>query len=353
MVNNPIVINDVRQIIEGNIEWEKLRGKTVLIAGATSGAAAYLVLALCIANEAFGLNLHLLCLVRNRELAINKYGAYIGRSITLISQDVCIPLSADLPKADFVVHAASPASNREFSTMPVSTIGANTVGTWNLLEFARRSKSQAFLFFSSGEVYGSNSSPDGIVREDSYGYLDPTQNRACYGEGKRAGEAMCSAWNVEYGLRTCSARLFGVYGPGMKLGDGRVIGDFMQDALCGRPIRVASDGKARRTYCYATDATAAILALLLTDLASGPYNIGNPDTEISIAGLADIFSTVREGNPPLGIDGPADLKSAVSSEAGMHLPSVPDIFRMAEFGWQPRISLKEGLSRMYSFYSTA
>ena len=351
MIESSVINSDVRQILEANISWEKFRGKTILITGATSGSAAYLILSLCHANEEFSLNVRIICIVRNTELAFRKFGSYIDRSITLISQDICMPLPADLPEADFLIHAASPASSRDFSMMPVSTIGANTLGTWNLLDFARRSKSEVFLFFSSGEVYGSNLSLDGIVGENSYGYLDPTLNRSCYGEAKRAGEAMCSAWSAEFGLRTCSARLFGIYGPGMKLTDGRVVGDFMTDVLCGRPIHVASDGKARRTYCYATDATIAILTLLINDSASGPYNIGNPETVISIAGLADIFSNIRGEHLTLGIDTPADLKFAVSSESGMRFPAIPDISRISEMGWHPRIPLREGLHRMYSFYS--
>jgi nucleoside-diphosphate-sugar epimerase len=351
MLKNPIIRSDMRKILSAKIPWEKLRGETVLISGGASGAAAYLVLSLCVANEEFSLGLRVLCLVRNVDLARSKFGHYIGRSVTLMVQDVCVPLPKDAPEADFVVHAASPASSKYFSNSPVTTIGANTLGTWNLLDFARRSKSKAFLFFSSGEVYGNNSSTDGVVREDSYGYLDPTQNRACYGEGKRAGEAMCSAWNLEYDLRTCSARLFGVYGPSMKLTDGRVIGDFMTDVLRDRSIRIASDGKARRTYCYETDATIAIFTLLLNDSALGPYNIGNPDTVISIAGLAEIFSRIRDKKPPLGVEVPPELKITVSSEAGIRFPEMPDISRIGQLGWRPQISLQEGLRRMHSFYS--
>jgi len=133
----------------------------------------------------------------------------------------------------------------------------------------------------------------------------------------------------------------------MKLDDGRVVGDFMRDVLCGRPIHVASDGKAQRTYCYVTDATVAILTLLLSDGASGPYNIGNPDTAISIAGLAEVFSKIRDNHPPLGISGPVSEEFAISSESGMRFPSVPDISRISELGWRPQIALQEGLSRLH------
>lgn len=347
LIGNRIVAEDMEIILDTMLPWENFKGKVILVTGATGSSTVYFVLALCHANDLFGLGLKIFCLVRDVALANKKFGAYIGNSIHLLVQDVCLPLPIKLPRADFIVHAASPAGSKAFSEMPVGTIGANTIGTWNLLEFARRSQSQMFLFFSSGEVYGSTSSQEGIVKENSYGYLDPTQQRACYGEGKRAGEAMCTAWTAQYGLRTCSARLFGIYGPGMTLTDGRVIADFMTDALSDRPINVASDGKARRTYCYATDAVKAMLTLLLNESARGPYNIGNPESVMSITELANTFSSIREGYPNLGVKHPTESSEAVSTELGIRFPSVPDISHIRKLGWHPDISIREGLHRAY------
>ena len=159
----------------------------------------------------------------------------------LLVQDVCEPVALDEP-IHFIVHAASQASPKYYGTDPVGTLSANVLGTYHLLNLAATHRVEAFLFFSSGEVYG-QVAPERIpIRETDYGYLDPTDVRSCYGESKRMGETMCVAWAHQFGVPAKIVRPFHTYGPGMRLDDGRVFADFVADIVHDRDIVLKSDG---------------------------------------------------------------------------------------------------------------
>jgi nucleoside-diphosphate-sugar epimerase len=218
-VNNPVVLQDVAHILNQPLPWQLLDGATVLVSGAGGFLPAYMVETFAALNKR-GVKLRVVGLVRNLEKARGRLGHLASMGVELMQQDIAYPLRVDVPKADFIVHAASQASPRFYGTDPVGTIEANTTGTQQMLRHAARSECKSFLFFSSGEVYGVPLNASNRLTETDYGYLDPTNVRACYAESKRMGETLCVSWHHQFGVPARIVRPFHTYGPGMELNDG-------------------------------------------------------------------------------------------------------------------------------------
>lgn len=341
--NNPVVAQDVAHILDQPLPWQLLNGATVMVSGAAGFLPAYMVETLAALN-ARGASIRVVGLVRNLEKARARLGHLTSLGVKLMQQDIVDPLRADLPKADFIVHAASQASPRFYGLDPLGTIAANTTGTQHMLRHAKRSDCWSFLFFSSGEVYGVPLDDSKHLAETDYGYLDPATVRACYAESKRLGETLCVSWHHQFGVPARIVRPFHTYGPGMDLNDGRVFADFVADILHGRNITLKSDGLAVRPFCYLADATVGFFTALLKGEAGKAYNVGNPDAESTIKDLAYMLvglfpdMGIRVDHQPsvMSVDG--YLQSKVSR-------STPSINRMMALGWQPVTSLADGFKR--------
>jgi nucleoside-diphosphate-sugar epimerase len=288
-------------------------------------------------------NAQILALVRNKDRAIQRFDRYGGRSdLQFIVQDVCMPVDLD-GDVDYIIHAASQASPKVYGSDPVGTLCPNTLGTYYLLELARKKNSEGFLFFSSGEVYG-EMPPDKVpTREDWYGYVDPTDVRSCYAESKRMGENICVSWHHQYGIPAKIIRPFHTYGPKMRLDDGRVFADFVSDIVHRRDIVMKSDGSARRAFCYLADAARGFFTVMLKGNAGKAYNIGNDKCEVSVLELASELVTlfpeyglrvVRQDSPA----SPGYMKSGISRNC-------PDISRARAIGWNPEYSINDGFRR--------
>lgn len=341
---NPIVAEDIAHILEQPLPWTELNGSTVVISGASGFLPAYMVETLAALN-AHGASIRIIGLVRSPEKAHRRLGHLDTAGVELLTQDIAQPLRDDLPRADYIVHAASQASPRFYGVDPVGTMEANTIGTQQLLRYGHASSCRSFLFFSSGEVYGVPVEDSRRLSETDYGYLDPATVRACYAESKRLGETMCVSWHHQYGLPARIVRPFHTYGPGMDLSDGRVFADFVSDVLAGRDIALKSDGLAIRPFCYLADATAGFFTALLNGQPGLAYNVGNPEAVVSIRDLAHLLAglypelklqvTTHQAPTPAQT---GYMKSQVAR-------SVPDTSRMASLGWQARTLLVEGFRR--------
>lgn len=343
-MRHALVEEDLRRILAAPLEWDSLRGKTVLITGAAGFLPAYMLETLLFLNEtdpSFGVRV--VALVRDEVRGRARFSHHAGREdLTFLCQDVCDPLDVG-DRVDVVIHAASNASPRLYGSHPVETLLPNVMGTVNLLEFCRRTNAERFMFFSSGEVYGEVDPMRVPTPENSYGLVDPASLRSCYAESKRMGETMCVAWGHEYGLSTRIVRPFHTYGPGMRLDDGRVFADFVSDIVAGRDIVMRSAGAARRAFCYLADATEGFFTVLLKGEDAVPYNVGNEDAEVSIAELADVLvstfadrglKVVHESRP----EGGGYMESAISRNA-------PDTSRLRALGWMPTTTISDGFSR--------
>jgi nucleoside-diphosphate-sugar epimerase len=348
---NNVIREDVDRILSADLPWECFRGATVLVTGASGFLPAYLVECLSELSRR-GYATKIIGLIRDLPKAQKRFAHLLdSQCLSLIRHDISVPFPESLPKIDYIVHAASQASPKFFGVDPVGTMTANTLGTAFALDVGRRSNVRGFLFFSSGEVYGTPGNPESPISEDQYGYLDPTNVRSCYAESKRCGETMCVSWSHQYAVPAKIVRPFHTYGPGMALDDGRVFSDFVADAVAGRNIVLKSDGTDIRPFCYLGDATLGFLCVLLKGDPARAYNVANPNTEISIGELAKIIAgllpernlaVVRQSRPT----GAAYIQSAVKR-------ALPNIERITQLGWTPKVSISEGFRRTIDSYINA
>ena len=253
------------------------------------------------------------------------------KAFELVEQDITQPLAVG-GGVEAVMNFASPASPKDYYALPIETLDVGSLGTRNLLELARL-KSARFFMASTSEVYG-----DPAVHpqtEDYWGNVNPIGERSMYDEAKRVSEALTFAYHRTHEVDIRVVRIFNTYGPRMQPDDGRVISNFITQALRGEPLTVYGDGLQTRSFCFVDDEVNGFLALLDGD-EIGPVNIGNPG-EFTMLGLANLVNELT-GNEagvtfePLPSDDPKQRK--------------PDIRLAVEaLGWSPKIDLRAGLGR--------
>jgi len=238
---------------------------------------------------------------------------------------------------DAILHFASPASPIDYLELPIQTLKVGALGTHKTLGLARQ-KQARYLLASTSEVYG-----DPLVHpqtEDYWGNVNPIGPRGVYDEAKRFGEAMAMAYHRYHGLDTRIARIFNTYGPRMRLEDGRVVPNFIAQALRHEPLTVYGDGSQTRSFCYVSDMIEGIYRLLSSDEVE-PVNIGNPQ-EMSIIDFANLVNEITDNSAgvvfePLPEDDPRVRR--------------PDISKAREvLDWQPVVSLEEGLRTTISWF---
>lgn len=256
-----------------------------------------------------------------------------------IQHDISKPIHL-AEKLDMVLHFASPASPNPdspygYPQLPIQTLKVGALGTHNALGLARAHQAR-FLLASTSEVYG-----DPLVHpqtETYVGNVDPIGPRSMYDEAKRFAEAMVMAYHRSHGLDTRIVRIFNTYGPRMKLDDGRVVPNFLCQAIEGKPLTIHGEGMQTRSFCYIDDLVDGIVRLAFADNIHEPVNIGNP-VETTVLELGEIINRLTEN------------KAGLVRKAADRVPTDPerrrpDITRAQEWlHWEPRVSLETGLTR--------
>ncbi|MCX7937851.1 MAG: SDR family oxidoreductase [Thermoflexales bacterium] len=264
----------------------------------------------------------------------------------LVEQDIIKACWVDEP-LDAVMNLASPASPRGYLDNPIETLLVGSHGTYNALELARL-KGARFLQASTSEVYGD---PLEHPQKESYwGHVNPIGVRSVYDEAKRFAEALTMAYHRKYGLQTRIARIFNTYGPRMSLDDGRVVPNFVRQALNNEPLTVYGDGSATRAFCYVSDLVEGLLRLLWSEEVR-PVNLGNPH-EITILEFAQ---AVKWAAGP-ACTSPILIHAQPSAERIADDPQRrrPDITRARQvLGWEPKVSLEEGLRETFTYFRQA
>jgi len=253
----------------------------------------------------------------------------------MIEKDVNEPF--DVKEVDYILHLASPASPIDFDKIPVDIMKVGSVGTLNMLELAKEKKA-VFLLASTSEVYGD---PEVHPQPESYwGNVNPVGPRSCYDEAKRFSEALTMAYHRKHKVDTRIVRIFNTYGPRMRADDGRVVPNFVMQALAGKPITVYGDGTQTRSFCYVTDLVEGIYALLLSNI-NDPVNIGNPD-EMTVIDFAKKIIELT------GSKSEIEFKELPVNDP---LKRKPDITKAKEeLRWEPKVSLDEGLKKTLRYF---
>lgn len=260
-----------------------------------------------------------------------------------IRQDVSLHIDVTGP-LDYVMHFASPASPNPASALgypnlPIQTLKAGALGTLNTLGLAKAKKAK-YLLASTSEVYG-----DPLVhpqREDYWGNSNPVGPRSVYDEAKRFAEALTMAYHQQHKVDSHIARIFNTYGPGMRLEDGRVVPNFIIQALKKEPLTIYGDGNQTRSFCYVDDLIEGIYRLMVVD-EHLPVNIGNP-TEISILEFAQLINQLA--NNPAGI-----VVQPLKGLGNDPLRRQPDISKAKRLlNWQPKFSLQDGLRNTINYF---
>jgi dTDP-glucose 4,6-dehydratase len=256
---------------------------------------------------------------------------------TFVHSDVSTFLHVPGP-VDAVLHFASPASPVDFERIPIQILKIGSLGTHNTLGLAKEKGARYFLA-STSEVYG-----DPLVHpqpETYWGNVNPLGPRGVYDEAKRFAEAMTMAYHRHHGVDVRIVRIFNTYGPYMRPDDGRVVSNFIVQALAGRPLTIHGDGKQTRSFCYVDDEVRGLLALLDSDYV-GPVNIGNPN-EFTVLDLAETVLAVTESSSelrfePRPVDDPAQRR--------------PDLtLARSLLGWEPQVGLEEGVARTAAWFA--
>jgi UDP-glucuronate decarboxylase len=268
----------------------------------------------------------------------NIYDLLSLPNFEFIRHDITIPIFLEV---DGIFNFACPASPVHYQRDPVQTLKTSVHGSINLLGMAKRTGAR-ILQASTSEVYGD---PEVSPQDESYwGRVNPIGIRACYDEGKRAAETLFFDYHRQHKVDIRVARIFNTYGPRMAIGDGRVVSNFIVQALTDSPITIYGDGSQTRSFCYVSDLISGILKLYHSDgeAITRPYNLGNPDT-FTMLELANLVIKLTNSNSrvefkPLPSDDPRHRK--------------PDINQAKEtLGWEPKTSLETGLSETINYFA--
>lgn len=251
-----------------------------------------------------------------------------------VEQDVVDPLSA---RVDFIFNMACPASPPTYQADPIRTLETNVIGTLNLLKLAE-SLGVPLLQASTSEVYGDPLTSPQL--ETDWGHVNPVGVRSCYDEGKRAAETLCADFKRTRGVDTKIARIFNTYGPNMDPQDGRVVSNFIVQALKNQDITIYGEGTQTRSFCYVSDVVDGLCAMMGSQVA-GPVNLGNPH-EMTVMELAELVLALTQSKSKLvfGDLPPDDPKQRR-----------PDIsLALQQLGWQPHVALADGLKTTIEYF---
>lgn len=260
-----------------------------------------------------------------------------NKSFELIRHDVTFPLYIEV---DGIFNLACPASPIQYQKNPVQTFKTSVHGAINMLGLAKRTRAR-FLQASTSEIYGD---PHVSPQEENYwGNVNPIGIRSCYDEGKRAAETLTFDYHRQFGLDIRVARIFNTYGPRMDANDGRVVSNFIVQALKGEPITIYGDGSQTRSFCYVSDLIEGLVKLFFTEKVHEPINLGNP-SPINMKQLAEEVLTLTGSKSKL------TFKELPGDDPKQREPNISKAREI--LGWQPKVERKAGLTSTVEYFKT-
>lgn len=324
------------QQVGRRIDLDTFRNKSFLVTGATGLIGSAICDLLLQLNSDYQLNIELYGGGRNVDKLAARFEFFQSSAFHPVFYDATSEFVFNTP-VDFIIHCAGLAHPAAYRDLPVEVIQTTVNGTSNMLNFARRVNATRLLYVSSSEIYGSRDGQAPFVESESHP-IDLQNPRSCYPISKRLAENLCTAYFSEYGVQSVIARPGHVYGPTALAYDSRAHTEFALCAHRGEDIVLKSTGAQRRSYIYSTDAAAALLLILIKGKAATPYNVGVPETYISIRELAETFARC----------GGVKVKTAIPSakEASAFNPmstSALDCSLLKKLGFEATFSLESGV----------
>lgn len=327
-MNNSIFEEDIKNIIN-DFDMSVFDGKTILVTGATG-----LIGKLCVKSLLnSGYNTQVIALVRDEEKAKNIFGE--SKRLTYLVQDINQRINTTR-RVDYIIHAASTTSSKDFVEKPVETIYTAINGSRNVLEFAKNKRLEGMVYLSSLEIYGVNEKEN--IKEEDYGYIDILNPRSSYSESKKMVETMCISYGTEYGVPVKIARLAQTFGAGVSISDNRVFAQFAKAIINKENIILHTKGETKRNYCYTTDTVRGIFTILTKGENNNAYNVANENSYCSISEMAHLLENeytkveykideVNRGYNPT-------VKIALNTE------------KLNALGWEAKVDLKEMFDRL-------
>lgn len=341
---NKILEEDMKRIYKACPDYEMFRDKNVLVTGAFGMLSFYIVRFLAYLNEQ-GISVGIYALVRNQSKADGKYDDIEEKGyFHYVVSDVCDKFETD-EKIDYIFHMAGNANPKNIRENPMGIIRANTVGTMNVLDFAKKNGTEKVFFASTREVYGKLDKE--TISEDDMGVMDCLEARACYPESKKMAENLLVSYQRQFDINYVIGRIAHVYGPGMNiLNDGRIMSDLISDVVNQRNIVLKSDGAMERAFCYLSDAVAAIFTVMRNG-QNTVYNIANETEPIQVRKLASLMTKLYNGRSEKVVFDIPEKKDMAYSKIGRTRLNLEKLYQE---GFVPEVSLEEGIRKTVDFF---
>lgn len=332
---NNIIKEDLEYIVGYDLPYEKLKGHTVLVTGATGLIGISLVRALLAIGD-----IEVLAFVRNIEKA--KSILEENKNLKYIVGDIIESIEIE-NKIDYIFHCASVTASKIMVEKPVETLVTSIEGTKNILELAKNKNSKSVVYISSMEMYGTFDNLNHDVTENDLGYINPLKIRSNYPESKRLCENMCIAYMKEFGINVKIARLAQTFGAGILPGENRVFAQFARSVISGNNIVLHTKGLSEGNYCYTRDCITGLLTILLKGENGEAYNVSNPASHTTIADMAKMVADkIANGKINVIFDIPETNTFGYATDTKMKLNSD----KLQKLGWIPEIGLEDAYRRM-------
>lgn len=348
LLDNKIIHKDMEEIYSADIPVERLKNKSVLITGSYGMLASYLTLFFCFLNDEYDYNIKIYAQGRNKEKMAMRFGDILSEDyFTPMYFDITSEIKIDI-KPDFIVHAASGTYPTAYSKIPVEIAMPNALGTYYLLDYAKKVNCEGFLYFSTVDVYGKSKNGETFT-EENVGSMNPLDLHSCYGESKKMGETFCHLFSYEYNVPTKMVRIAHTFSPTMDVeNDPRVFASFIKNILNGEDIHMHSDGTSMRVFTYISDAVKAFLLILLCGRDGEAYNMCNESNFVSMNDIAEILISLRQ-DKGLKLVHDCEVKKTGYLENDLNKRNSFSSEKLRTLGWKPEVDIKTGFERVLSF----
>lgn len=342
LLNHSLYLEDLAYVAGLDLPWDELRGKNILLTGASGLIGSFFIDVLMKQNREKNLHCKIYAIGRDKAAARERFCEYWDSPcFNFVSHDINYFLEGKVEEEfAYIFHLASNTHPVAYSEHPISTVTTNILGTWHLLNYAAARKGGRFIFASSNEVYGENRGDVEFFEETYCGYLDCNTLRAGYPESKRCGEALCQAFREEKGVDIVIPRFTRSYGPTMRMSDTKAISQFIKKGVGGQDIVLKSEGNQYYSYTYAADAVAGLLVVMFYGLCGEAYNIADSRSDITLKDLAHVIAEVCGTKVVYEIPDAVE-KAGYSTATKARL----DGSKIKKLGWNMKYDIQMGIER--------